>query len=204
MSIYEILLNLSLAFLGVVVALWYENLGSPRLFIENSKTTDDEKEEMGRTRFLHLVIKNVPRHVLFVPRQTASGVHGTITFLDINKNPISGAMPIKWDRRPEPIKYEVSEGEVVRLPDPRLISVSGYIDIYPDEEESLGFALRLLEDDEAYGWTVSSYFYGWRHPAYKLPIGRYFARVKVKSGDKKFTQDILFTNPQEFNGFDLE
>jgi hypothetical protein len=50
MNCVEILINLLLAFAGVVGALWYENLGSPSLLIEDANTTDDKKDKMGRAR----------------------------------------------------------------------------------------------------------------------------------------------------------
>ncbi len=203
MSVCEIIVNLVLAFVGVVGALWYENLGVPRLIIEKADTTDDIKPNKRRTRFLRLTVKNNPRKVCFVPRQTASAVHGSITFKNNNGKKITGAMPIRWDGAPEPIRYVVVNGQVQHLPDPRLIRVSKFIDIYPDEMESLALAIKIQGDNVAYGWTSASYFHNWRHIDFELPEGDYIACVSVKCGDDTIVQDIRFSNPKTFTGFDL-
>jgi len=199
----EIILNIALAFLGVIVALWYENLGSPRLYIQKGETTDDIKQNNWRTRFLHLSVSNKPRRLPLVPRQTALSVHGTITFLDSKRNPITGAMPIRWDGTPEPIKYEVVNNQVRTLPDPRLLRVSRFIDIYPDEHETLAIAVRILGDQDAFGWTSESYFQNWRHQDYRISQGEYIAIINLKSGDSVFNAEFAFTNPSAFTDFDL-
>ena len=51
MEVWDILLNVCLAVLGVVLALWYENLGAPRLIILPHITTQDKKENGLTTRF---------------------------------------------------------------------------------------------------------------------------------------------------------
>ena len=199
----EIILNIVLAFLGVIVALWYENLGSPRLIIQKGKTTDDIKQNNWRTRFLHLNVTNKPWKLPFVPRQSAVAVHGTITFLDSNRNPITNAMPIRWDGAPEPIKYEVANNQVLTLPDPRLVRISRFIDIFPDEHESLAIAIKILGDNDAFGWTSDSYFQNWRHQDYQIGQGEYIAKINLKSGDSVFDTEFVFTNTSTFTDFDL-
>jgi len=67
-------INLFFAFLGVVIAIWYENLGSPRLLLKPEKTTDNVNSNGSRTRFLHISVKNVPKKAPLVTRQTAYSV----------------------------------------------------------------------------------------------------------------------------------
>jgi hypothetical protein len=158
---------------------------------------------LSHTIFLHSTVKNEPRRVPFVPRQTAMGVHGSIEFLDNAKNSICGKMPIRWDGTPEPLKYEIVNGEVVTLADLRLLRVSKFIDIYPDEQESLGIAIRLEGEDNAFVWTTDSYFHSWRHPDFTISQGDFYSRVTVKAGSESFIRDVPFINPGEFEDFDL-
>ena len=50
---FEVVLSLLSTTLGVVVALWYENLGAPRLFFEVSEPNDAERPQLGRVKFLY-------------------------------------------------------------------------------------------------------------------------------------------------------
>ena len=203
MTLADILLNLALAFGAIVVALWYENLGAPRVVIQPGKTTDDVKPNGRRTRFLHLDVLNSPRRVPLVTRQTAFAAHGSIQFHAANGEPISGAMPIRWDGSPEPVKHEILNASVVSLLDHRLLRISRFIEIFPDEKESLAVAVRILGDNEAYGWTGESYIHDWRHPDFRLPLGTLRATVRIATGDTVTTKQISFNNPPKFEEFDL-
>jgi len=201
----DIAISLFLTFIGIVIALWYENLGSPKLEITPGKTTDDVKDNGWRTRFLHLNVTNKPKkRIPLVTRQTASSCHGTISFLTLDKKQAGKAMPIRWDGNPEPIIPEIIDNKIVYLPDPRLIRLSRYIEIPPDETESLAVAIRIHGDANTYGWTSESYFHNWRHPEYELLPGEYIVRVCITSGDNIFRKDFQFTNPETFDAFDLK
>ena len=112
-------------------------------------------------------------------------------------------MPIKWDGTPEPIKFEVVEGAIVTIADPQLIRISRFIDIPPDEKESLAIAVRIYDEKTAYGWTSESYFKGWCHPDFELPIGKYIAKVRLTTGDSIFEDEFQFNNLYKFQNFDL-
>ena len=197
-------LNLIFVFVGIVLALWYENLGAPRLIISKGATTDSVKPNNLRTRFLHLNVTNVPRKKIpFVLRQTAFSCHGTITFFTSDLKQLSNPMPIRWDGNPEPLNPEVVYDRVQYLPDFRLMRLSRYINIPPDELESLAIAIRISGEGDAYGWTSESYLHNWRHPDYKLPSGEFVARVSITTGDSVFRQDFRFNNPATFEAFDL-
>lgn len=112
-------------------------------------------------------------------------------------------MPIRWDGNPEPLNPEVVNNKIKFLPDSRLMRLSRYIDIPPDESEGLAIAVRIDSDTDAYGWTGESYLHNWRHPEYRLPVGEYVARINLTTGDSVFKQDLRFTNPEGFESFDL-
>ena len=202
--LFNICLNLLFVFVGIVLALWYENLGAPRLKISGGLTTDSVKPNGWKTRFLHLDVKNDPRaKIPFVTRQTAFSCHGTITFLTTDDKQIGNPMPIRWDGNPEPLKPEVVNGKIEFLPDFRLMRLSRYIDIPPGESEGLAIAVRIDGLSDAYGWTGESYLHNWQHPEYQLPTGDYVAHIYLTTGDSIFKQDFRFTNPEMFKAFDL-
>jgi hypothetical protein len=203
-SLFNIGLNLVFVFVGIVLALWYGNLGAPRLRISPGLTTDSVKPNEWQTRFLHLNVTNVPRkNIPFVTKQTAFSCHGTVTFLTAYQKQIGNSMPIRWDGNPEPLNPEVVNNEIKFLPDFRLMRLSRYIDIPPYETESLAVAVRINGDTDAYGWTSESYLYNWRYPEHQLPVGTYIARINITTGDSSFKQDFPFTNPEAFESFDL-
>lgn len=197
-------INLFFAFLGVVLAIWYENLGSPCLLLMLGNTTDNDIPNMGRVRFLRLQVKNNPKRVPLVTRQTAYSVHGTVTFIrKSDGSQIGQVMPIRWDGAPEPIRYEISNGQLLPIPDPTLVRISRYINIPPDEQESFTIAVRIYGEEIAYGWTSESYFHKWRHNDYKLPIGEYVVKIRLTTGDATFREEFSLTNFDKFETFDL-
>ena len=204
MNWVEIILNIVLAAVGVIFALWYENLGAPRIIIIPDITTQDTKANGLTTRFLHLKVKNSPRSFPFVTKQTASACHGSIIFLTDKLEQIGNSIQLKWDGTPEPIKPEILNGQVIYLFDNSLIRLTRYIDIPPGEEESLAIAFRISGDKVAYGWSYINYQYpNWRYTDSTLPFGEYIARITITSGDTIVKKDIPFINPEKFNGFDL-
>jgi hypothetical protein len=166
-------------------------------------TTDENKQDGRRTRFLHVRVTNSPKRVPFVPKQTATSSHGTITFYDNDGNQLGIPMPIKWDGTPEPLNLEISNGKIVYLLDQRLLRGTRFIDIPPDESETLAIAVRILNKTNAYGWTGESYSHDWCHPAYEIPNGEYTAKIKVFSGDSKAEEYFKFILGEEFEDFDL-
>jgi hypothetical protein len=204
MDIWDIILTIVITALGVTFALWYENLGSPRLIILPDATTEDKKMNELTTRFLHLKVKNDPKNFPAVPKQTAFACHGNITFLTDKFEEIGKSIQYKWDGTPEPINPEILNRRIVYLTDNRLIRTTRFIDIPPGEEESLAIAFRIKGDSEAYGWSYLNYQHSdWRHPGSILPSGNYVARITITSGDTVVKKDIPFTNPENFEEFDL-
>jgi hypothetical protein len=193
--------------LGVIAALWYENRGASRLFLIPHITTsnvDEDNPAAIQRRFLHIKIRNQPRRSPFVTRRTAFSCHGTVSFYEFYSDQKVGyEIPIKWDGAPDPVKFEISNEKLIKVIDPPLFRATRFMDIAPDEEESLAFAIRLNGDEYAYGWSVDSYLNGWRLPTCELPPGKYRARVKVISGDGVFEADVFFRNTYYIGRFDL-
>ena len=202
-QIMDLLIQTFFLFAGIVLALWYENLGSSKLIFYPGETLDLTLEDGKRARSLRIKIKNVPRKLPFVPRQTASSCHGTIVFLDTQKKAISNPMQIRWVDSPEPIKKEILNNQIINLPEPNLIRLSRYIVIPPDESELCDLAIRFFNENTAYGWCTDSYFKNMRHSDYTLNRGSYFAKVSILTGDSKFEAIIPFSNPPDYKNFNL-
>lgn len=205
MTLCEILINLALLMLGVIIALWYENLGAPRILISPHVTTQSTKQNQLTVRFLHLMISNNPRKLPLVSRRTAQDCHGSINFLDNNHKPLGVSVQIKWDGTPEPVKPEIVNGQVVYLFDNRLLRSCRYINIPPEEQESIAVAMRIQGDSQAYAWSCQNYqLPDWRHPDLQLPQGTMVARVTISSGDSVTRKDFVFDNPPSFTDFELQ
>ncbi|MFQ5789960.1 MAG: hypothetical protein ACE5JI_05720 [Acidobacteriota bacterium] len=206
MAPVEMVVEILLVAFGVVLALWYENLGSPRLRMSIAEPSDhDQRPGNIRARFIHLWVENNPRRLWLVPRQTAYACRGTITFLDDGGDVIAEDMPIKWDSNPEPLKYELdNKGELRTLPDPRFLHVSRRIAIPPGQSETLAVAVRVHGETEVYGWTPESYFRSWRHEDYRLPDGGISARVSIATGDRTFPDEFRIRNPENLSEFNIE
>lgn len=199
----DLLIQVIFLFAGIVLALWYENLGSPKLKFYSCETLELPLENGKRLRSLRIKIKNDPRKLPFVPRQTASSCHGTIIFLDAEKKAFSKPMQIRWADSPEPIKKEILNNEIINLPEHNLVRLSKYIDIPPDEAELSDLAIRFFNENIAYGWCTDSYFKNMRHSDYTFNKGSYFAKVSILTGDLKFEAIIPFSNPPDYEKFDL-
>jgi len=192
--------------LGVVGALWYEDLGKPNLLLDdNSDDTLDGPIGSHYRRSLRVRVKNVPGKFSFVKRNTAMSCHGNIVFLDDDKKFISGPMPIRWADSPEPIKKQMNGTQIITLPEYNLVRVSKFIDIPPDESELIDLAIRFKGETEAYGWCTDSYFKGNRHPDYELKRGFYYALITLFTGDSKFELPLVkISNPANFDYFGIE
>jgi hypothetical protein len=196
------------AILGVVLALWYEKLGSPRLDIIAAETSDGKRQMGKRARFLKLKVTNKPRKPFLVHRQTATSCTGTIMFYTTDREKvINNPMSIKWDGTPEPIiPILKSDDTFAYLTDPRLLPGARFINIAPDDEAGFAIAVRVKGNSNAYGWTPESYSNEyWKIPKYELPPGEYIVHVRI-SGDnvKSIEKEFHFINPKSFKKFDLK
>ena len=141
-----------------------------------------------------------------MPRQSAFACNGKISFSTLDGKQIGEVIPLKWDLTPQPVTQGISGGRVVLLFEHNLVRQCEYIDIPPDGKESFALAVRMEIESEAYGWTPESYRpdYDWRYPRSQLPTGEYFAHIEIYVPDcSPFKSDFRFSNPSNFDGFDL-
>ena len=149
-------------------------------------------------------VKNTPRKLPFVTRQTAYDCHVKVEILDTVGKALLTSFPVRWNNKPEPIKQEIVDKEVVQIYDARLDREGRYIDIPPDEEESFALLLRVFGDFDAYAWNNENYgFEYWQHPERKLMSGEYVVRVTIKTGDFNGDWEFKFVNPENYDDFRL-
>lgn len=199
--------SLLLAFVGVLFALWYENIGRPSLKVTVTPTRTNIKSGDLNTRFLSLKVQNVPKRAPLVRRQTAIATYGKIVFMDSGYATVARPLHVRWDGKAECIKYLAVNGQVVPMFDPSLVRQGRYIDIPPDEAATLAIAFRIAGEEEAFGWSNESYAHPHRkNPDFRLLPGDYIARVSIFSGDSPPVQkDFRFSNPPgAFDGFEFE
>jgi hypothetical protein len=165
--------ELILLFVGVLMALAYDNLGKPRLEYQVGKTLH-KKTENGIVSFLHVKVTNKPRRLPLLRRKSAHRCTGTVTFLSQDGTRIHHRdMPVRWAGNPEPIKLELDrDRQPIALFDHSLMRQSRFIDIPPEDSENIDVMIRF-EEGAAYGRTDESYMKGWRHPDFELPTGKY-------------------------------
>ena len=95
-------------------------------------------------------------------------------------------LPVKWDSRPEPVKFEIVEHAGVReiatvgIVEPALIPMAEFTDINPQSEETFCILLKYNNESKAYAFNASSYLYpDLRNPAWELSFGTYDVEVEV-------------------------
>jgi len=74
-----------------------------------------------------------------------------------------------------------------------LIPASELINIRPGIPET--FCLVVKDNEEpCYAFNAYSYFYNFKNPNWRLPIGKYIAEVTVRSGNIKKVSKFLVEN----------
>jgi len=98
----------------------------------------------------------------------------------------------KWDRGPEPLG-PVQKGGWAKIW-PALIPFSEIVDVRPDIPET--FCLVVKDSEEpCYAFNGESYFYKkLKNPNWKLPLGKFIAKVKVRCGNVKKLSKFLVEN----------
>lgn len=206
--IVEILFQLLLLVIGIILALWYDGLGQPRIYLELMPTNiNTNNRYKGIARFPHVKVWNRPRRLPFLRRVSARRCHGNVRFLTLDGEEVhEKAMPIRWSGNPEPLKYEISpqDGSLKRVVETSLFRASRFIDIPPDSGEAIDIAVRVYSESSAYGWNHESYIHDWQHPEFHLPTGAYIARVTIRSEGQMLAQrNFYMFNPESFDDFDL-
>jgi hypothetical protein len=203
MSICDIVINLVISIISIFIALVIEKSGHPRFEFEIRPKKPVLYGDKN-TFFLNLFVKNNPRSLPLVTRETAYSCHGTITFINESGNIVCNSMPIRWAGNPEPIKPEVASNRIVTILDPTLVKSSQYIDIPRDEEEELDICVRFQDDSNAYGWNSESYYYQGKNPNYKLLPGTYRIEVKLTCSGEADTIKFLLNNSENLDDFRIE
>lgn len=84
------------------------------------------------------------------------------------------------------------------------LSVRSQVDIAPGESEPLDVAVRLNDEEDAFGWNNASYQPPyWRNPAWRLPGARYRVTVTVKTQGQEWTQEFALNNESSREQFRL-
>lgn len=201
---WDVAFQIVLTVTSIVLALWYADLGKPRLTLQ---TLIPEKVNIGNegTLFLKLAVFNRPlRDLPFISRSTAFSCHGTIALLDMNKKTIF-EMPIRWSNNPQPIRADVDQGKIITVVDQSLIRASRYIDIPADEKEELDICYRDPKEKVAVGWNSDSYWIpGGKFPDRILSTGDYIVRVVIKHNDGSAQSEFLLHNPDSIDEYKLD
>jgi len=201
---WDFLFQIVLTVTSVVLALWYADLGKPRLKLE---ILDLQKVYIGseETLFLKLSVLNQPlRNIPFISRNTAFSCHGSISFLDLSNKTIF-EMPIRWSNNPQPFSLDVDQNKIVTLIDQSLIRASRYIDIPADEKEELDVCYRDPKEKIAIGWNSDSYLIvGGRFPDRIIPSGDYIVWVTIKHNDGSVQSKFLLHNPESIDNYKLD
>ena len=201
---WDFLFQIVLTVTSLVLALWYADLGKPRLRLE---ILAPERVYFGNkeTLFLKLNVFNNPlKDIPFISRNTAFSCHGSISLLDLSKKTIF-EMPIRWSNNPQPIRPDLDQGKIVTMVDQSLIRASRYIDIPADESEALDVCYRDLKEKVAIGWNSDSYWIpGGRFPDRILPSGDYIIHVIIKHNDGSAQAEFLLHNPESINEYKMD
>lgn len=203
-GLWNVLFEILLIIAGFVLALAYADLGKPNLIIS---FLPPEKVFLGsiETFFLKLSVLNKPlKNFPFVSRNTAFSCHGSISFFDQNRKPLFD-MAIRWSNNTQPIKPEINNDRVVLLADPSLVRISTYIDICPDESETLDVCFRIPNEKDANGWNSDNYFSNnSKIPNRTLLTGKYIILVKIKHNDGSIQREFSLNNPDNIAEYRLE
>ena len=189
-----------------VVALVVESQRRPRLVMAADAPEDQRYDPSIGTPALTLravrvqVANQQLRWYLswWMNRETAADCSAEIRFKSQEGVEVaSGIMIGRWSTTPQPVPLEGQLGDVrlkIWAPNVRL-SVLSKVDIAPGESEPLDVAVRLNDEEEAFGWNNASYQPPyWRNPAWRLPRARYRVTVTIKSQGQKWTQEFDLSN----------
>jgi hypothetical protein len=97
---------------------------------------------------------------------------------------------------------QTPDGTVPILTNPE--ELKNTVDIYPGDTEQLDVAIRVDQEDYAYGWNNETYFHpNWRNPDRQLNHERYLIRVMVTSSGRRCTRSFRIDNDGPFASFNL-
>lgn len=197
------------ALVAIAVALSIVYLRSPKLRVTVAEPSDrqygpNSPARKARYLILELSNKTPPSWLSWVPRSPAMQCVGNMTFhhLDDGQNIFGRSMPVRWSQLPEP----VAVSHAVAGHNPLAVTTTPRVDIYPGETQPFNVVARFDDEKECYGWSNENYFSQpvWRHPKWKLPHGRYLARVTIVSSGQKCVAVVRVINDVGQDDFRLE
>jgi hypothetical protein len=207
------------AFLGAIVGgivtigvvIWTERLRSPtvQLALGDSITILPRGPFQHHWRSLRVAVSNegLPWWAnWWMSRLPAQQCRAQIFFLRLDGTPfLQGAMVARWaggSPEPQVAHIQTPDGTVPILTNQQ--ELKNTVDIYPGDTEQLDVAIRVDQEDHAYGWNNETYFYpNWRNLNRQLNHERYLIRVIVASSGRKCTGYFRIDNDGPFASFDL-
>ena len=197
------------AVISILITVTVENMRRPRLVIEIERTPHDRKFATGPdARWLRVIVTNqqLPWWARWMVRESATACRGSLkySYLDL-KDVFGKAMDGRWANSPEPVAARiVMDGKEYPIVDPQRFNQASQIDIAPGESEILDVAARFGTEEECFGWNNEAYFNDWRTPFWKLPKGRYYVNVTVRSAGQKAGAKFYLDNNLGREQFRLE
>jgi hypothetical protein len=177
----------------ILTAIGVEYFRKPRLHLTIEEPPCDVAYPAGthpatNARHLRLKLRNerLPFGARWMQRATALQCRGEITFhhLDDGQDIFGRAMAARWANSPQPIANQIVDlkGSVqFQILDFARAANESRVDVYPGEEQVLDVASRFDDEPDCYGWNNEAYLHQWHNPLWRLPQGRYLAKIVVTS-----------------------
>jgi hypothetical protein len=142
----------------------------------------------------------------WIVRSPAQQCRAQISFLRLDGTPFfERPMTERWAAgSPEPKVVHLQQGEqiVPVVTNPEELKVT--VDIYPGDSEPLDVAIRVADEQDAYGWSNENYFFlDWRNPQRQLNRTQYLIEVVVTSSGRKRRGIFRIDNDGPFIDFRL-
>lgn len=195
----------------IIITICVERLRTPRVRLAKGTTVPIPPRGLIQNNWRSLRIevhnKRLPWWAIWwMVRSPAQQCRAEIAFLRLDGTPfITRPMTGRWaGGSPEPkvVHIQTSSGIMPVLTNPEELKTT--VDIYPGDVEQLDLAIRVDQEQHAYGWNNETYFYpDWRNPNYQLNSGCYLIRVTVTSSGRKCIGSFRIDNDGAFADFDL-
>lgn len=199
------------AFVGAVLSLIFtviiESLRNPKLTIvwEEESSGDLAKEAPAkRIKLLRVKLTNkkISRLFWWLRREPAIRCTAEIQLRHCDTKSPLFTQPIqaRWSRSepPSTIHFDPKTNTLIDYFDPSTINERMFRDCCPDSEEPIDVIARFDSDEECYVWNNDSFYPNylkWRNEKVKIPKGKYFVIITVRSlGEKKSGFFILENN----------
>ena len=185
------------------MSIFIEFQRKPKLHFEIEEPPYDSKPSGGikEARFLRVLLCNnpMPGFLKWLGRNAALQCYGDIQFYHLEDGaPVfSRLMPIRWAAADEPLTWQVrSDNAIAQLFDPTKYNASFQRNCFPGTKELIDVAVRFDDDEDCFGWSSENYLpdKGWRNPEWKIPKGRYLAKVTVQSSGETISAVFQLEN----------